>query len=145
MNSIDIKVGDGKVNLTEVNTEGKANITGENAVLKFDSCVISDTIATVTDGGTINCTLAIQHIFTLNCISSGNVYLDSVKANVSYTGVYPENPIESDVPEVSEDGVADGGVTDGSDGQGEEAVITPVSFKGDVKYGDIKISVETVK
>ncbi len=135
VSAIDITVGDGKVTLNNVNSEGKANIVGENAILSFDSCNIADTIADVNQSGTINCTLAIQHIFTLNCASSGNVYLDSVKANAQFTGVYPEEPIVLPVQDTPETGEAD------TNTPADAEVVTPVSFKGDVEHGDIKISV----
>ncbi len=136
LSAIDIKVGDGKVALNNVKSDGKANVVGENATLSFDSCNIADTIADVNQSGTINCTLAIQHIFTLNCASSGNVYLDSVKANAQYTGVYPEEPIVLPATETE-----DGSETVPAD----DEVVTPVSFKGDVEHGDIKISLSTLE
>lgn len=136
--SLDIDVDDGNVTLQNITSDGKANIHGENSVFTFDCCDIFDTIADISETGTINCILKLQHIFTLNCTSSGNVYLDDVKANAEFSGVYPEVPIIIPVQPVApvegEEAV--------EEAPAEDEVVTPVSFKGDVKYGDIKISVK---
>lgn len=136
--TIDIEVDNGSVTLDSITSDGKANIRGENAVLTFDSCDIFDTIADISESGTINCVLVLQHIFTLNCSSSGNVYLDDIKANAEYSGVYPETPIVMPVPEQSESVEGE----ESTETPAEDDVVAPVSFKGDVKYGDIKISVK---
>ncbi len=129
---INASVDDGKITLDNVNSTGKANITAENATLSFLSCDISDTIANISESGTINCEIKLQHVFTLNCASSGNVYLDSVKANADYSGVYPAEPIIIPVVDPAQDPAA---------APAEDEEVTPVSFKGDVDHGDIKISV----
>lgn len=139
ISEINLNVNDGKIALNSVNSAGKANVTAKNASLIFDGCNIADTIANVEESGTIECQLLIQHVFTLNCNSSGNVYLDSVKANADYSGVYPAEPIVIPVPE--EENQTDETAQDPVDTEPEE--ILPVSFKGDVNHGDIKISVKT--
>ena len=140
---INLEIEDGKITLDSVESTGKANIVGENATFNFNSCNIADTIADIKETGTINCELIIQHVFTLNCASSGNVYLDSVKANAEYSGVYPSAPIV--VPETQPDQPA----TEGGEAVTEPAPEapdedpSPVSFKGDVSHGDIKITVKS--
>ena len=137
LTELDLNVNDGKINLVSVESAGKATVTGNNAVLTFDGCDIADTVANVKENGTINCDIILQHVFTLDCVSSGNVYLDSVKANAQYSGVYPAEPI---ILPVTEDTAEGEETTEPSDAEEE---ILPVSFKGDVNHGDIKISVKS--
>lgn len=139
LTEINLNVNDGKINLVSVNSAGKANVTGNNATLSFDGCNIADTVANVKENGTINCNVILQHVFTLDCVSSGNVYLDSVKANAQYSGVYPAEPIIIPTPEA--DATTDEEAAESSGTESEE--VLPVSFKGDVNHGDIKITVKS--
>jgi|GEM_PF-3255134 len=140
---INLEVNNGSITLDGVESPGKADIKGENAIFTFNSCKISDTIADIKESGTINCELVVQHVFTLNCASSGNVYLDSVKANAQYSGVYPSQPIV--IPVTQPDAPAEEGgeatVEQAPEASQEES--SPLSFKGDVSHGDIKITVKS--
>ena len=154
--SCKVNVTSGKITLDRVGGNAEAEITCASGGLVFEGCTLKNTVANVTESGTIDCLLSIQHSFTLKC-DTGNVYLDSSKCGTEYYGVYPSSEIVINKPsEGGEDKEPDEKPQEGSDdkkddagkeneGKEDEKTVSgdklPVEFRGNVKIGDIRVNV----